>query len=133
MGAGFPTDEARHHPDPLVNVLIAHQRHKPAECLCGPLPLGSSWAEHVAAEIRALPSTAAPADAPNARDEVSIGYGTARCRYCGRRIARYVMGLLCWHRKPTGEECEGRDTIGVDTEFHGQQTPAEQHAHPEGA
>lgn len=30
-------------------ILVAHQRHLiPAGCLCGPLPLGTSWADHVA-------------------------------------------------------------------------------------
>ncbi len=33
----------------LAEVAIAHQRHRSDACLCGPLRLGSSWAEHLAA------------------------------------------------------------------------------------
>ena len=38
-----PYDRAR-----LVQVLVHHQRHTPAECLCGWSELGASHAEHIA-------------------------------------------------------------------------------------
>lgn len=32
-------------------ILVAHQRSSPNRCLCGPLSLGSSWADHVAEKL----------------------------------------------------------------------------------
>jgi hypothetical protein len=34
-------------------VLVAHQRRDIGSCMCGPLPLGSSWAAHVAEILEA--------------------------------------------------------------------------------
>jgi len=39
----------RYDRDTLLGILIAHQRKDIGGCMCGPLRLGSSWAEHVRA------------------------------------------------------------------------------------
>lgn len=53
-GTEAPGEVRRYGPDLIVDILIAHQRHDLRGCLCGPLPLGSSHAQHVNDIVRPL-------------------------------------------------------------------------------
>lgn len=53
MSGPDPT-RAHHHPDPVIDAIVWHQRKDIGGCLCGWSVLGASWAEHVAGIVRPL-------------------------------------------------------------------------------